>query len=66
MLKEPRKYQPAVKGEGWLTRFHARLRQHDRAVLTEVSELLNEYEEEMLQFGSWQEAFEVIGVLPEV
>ena len=43
-----------------------RLREHDQAVLTELGELLGEYEEELLQLGDFQEAFDVLGLLSEV
>ena len=66
VLKAPRSYQPAADDESSHGRLEKRLRHHDRAVLTEISELLNEYENELLHLESWLEAFEVLEVLADV
>jgi len=72
VFKGARSWQPAaateaVAGEeAWIPSMRERLRQCDQQVLKELTSLLREFEDEMLQISDFQEFFDVLGVLPEV
>jgi len=66
VLKGKRSWQPQADGKPWTTLMRERLRYHDQAVLSELSEFLGEYQDELLQLGDFQEAFDVLGLLGEV
>ena len=69
VFKEPRPYHPrSASGDGdeWVPLMRERLQKYDQGVLKELTQLLRDFEDELLPAGDATEVFDVLGVLSEV
>jgi len=53
-------------GDEWVSVMRERLQKHDQAVLKELSQLLRDFEEELLPAADATEFFDVLGILGDV
>ena len=61
---ESAKSADGADADGWVAVMHERLRKQDQSLLGQLTQLVREYEEELLPAESASEIFDILGVLP--